>query len=245
MRSLIPLLITLLALGAATLRAEDSPPAPRSDKDPLESVNRAIFEFNNDLDTYFLRPVAKGYHFVMPDFAEQGVGNFFANLYDANAAVNALLQGRMGNAARVSGRFLVNSTLGVLGFFDVATRTGLTPYNTDFGHTLAIWGVPEGPYLMVPLLGPRTMRSGTGSMVDVYASPQSYVDNVRLRNSLYGLEIIDSRARLLDAEDLISGDRYIFVRDAYLQQREVLVNDGKVQDDFSDFGDDGLWEEEF
>lgn len=238
----ILLLLTLLALPAA---AEDVI-EETTVKDPLETVNRAIFSFNDGLDTYFLRPVASGYRFITPDFAERGIGNFFANLFDANSAFNALLQGRFASAARGGGRFLVNSTFGVLGFFDIASRMDfLYPYRTDFGHTLAIWGVPDGPYLMVPVLGPRTMRSGTGSIVDAYTSPQAFIDNVRLRNSLYGLELVDSRASLLDADELLSGDRYIFVRDAYLQQRRVLVNDGEVDDSFSDFGVDGAWEEEF
>ncbi len=212
--------------------------------DPFEPFNRAMFVFNDQLDRFVLKPVAQGYHFVMPDFAEQGVTNVFSNLYDVTSIANALLQGRFNNAGRVSGRFLVNSTFGLLGLFDVASRMGLEPYNTDFGHTLAIWGVPEGPYLMVPILGPRTLRSGTGSVVDAYLSPQAYVDNVRLRNSLYGTEIVNGRARLLEAEQLMSGDRYIFLRDAYIQQRNVLANDGKMEDSFSDYGDD-VWEADF
>ncbi|GAB3270646.1 MlaA family lipoprotein [Parahaliea aestuarii] len=238
------LLLTLFTLLAAPVRAQEVL-TDDSDRDPFESWNRAVFTFNDGLDTWFMRPVAKGYHFIMPDFAERGVTNFFANLYDANSVVNATLQGRFNHAARGSGRFLVNTVFGVAGVFDVATRMGLTPYPTDFGHTLAIWGAPSGPYLMVPLFGPRTVRSGAGSIVDVYGLPQTYVDNVALRNSLYGLELIEARARLLDVDKLTSGDRYIFIRDAYLQQREVLVNDGKIQDDFSDYGADGDWEEDF
>ncbi|TXS92691.1 VacJ family lipoprotein [Parahaliea maris] len=244
MNRLLPFLLTFVVLLAAPARGqqviEDD-----ANKDPFEDYNRAVFAFNDGLDTWFMRPVAKSYRFIMPDFAERGVTNFFANLYDANSVVNAVLQGRLNNAARGTGRFLVNSTFGVAGFFDVATRMGLTPYPTDFGHTLAVWGAPEGPYLMVPLFGPRTVRSGAGSIVDVYAIPQTYIDNVRLRNSLYGLELIDARARLLDVDELTSGDRYIFIRDAYLQQREVLVNDGRIQDDFSNYGTEDGWEEEF
>ncbi|MFV0478615.1 MAG: VacJ family lipoprotein [Parahaliea sp.] len=216
-----------------------------SARDPFEPWNRAVFIFNDKLDTYLLRPTAQGYHFLMPDFAERGVTNVFANLYDATTVVNAVLQGRLTNAGRSGGRFLVNSTLGVLGLFDVASRMGLMPYNTDFGHTLAVWGVPEGPYLMVPVLGPRTVRSGTGTIVNAYMAPQTYIDNVRLRNSLYGTELVNTRARLLEAEELMSGDRYIFVRDAYLQQRKMLVNDGQVSDSFSDFGDSDDWEDTF
>jgi len=239
-----PLLLVLSSLLTWSVQAQDS--AQESpEKDPFESANRLVFEFNDGFDTYLLRPVAQGYHFIMPDFAERGVGNFFANLYDANAALNAVLQGRIANAAEGGGRFLVNSTFGVFGLFDVASRMGLQPYRTDFGHTLAIWGMPSGPYVMLPVLGPRTARSGAGTIVDTYGSAQSYIEDVPLRNSLYGLELIDGRARLLQTDELLSGDRYIFVRDAYLQQREVLVNDGKVDDSFSDYGDDGGWEEDF
>ncbi len=213
--------------------------------DPFEPFNRVMFAINEQLDRFVLKPVAQGYHFVMPDFAERGVTNVFSNLYDVTTVANALLQGRFSNAGRVSWRFAINSTVGVLGIFDVATVWGVEPYPTDFGHTLAIWGVPQGPYLMVPIFGPRTLRSGTGTVVDAYLSPQAYIDNVRLRNSLYGTEIVNSRARLLEAEELMSGDRYIFIRDAYMQQRKVLAHDGAVQDSFSDFGEEGGWETDF
>src|SRR5690606_14940539 len=152
--------------------------------------------------------------------------------------INAVLQGRPGGAARAGGRFLLNSTIGMLGLFDVASRMGVEPYRTDFGHTLAIWGLPSGPYLVVPALGPRTVRSGTGSIFDGFTSVERTSDDVALRNSLRGLEVIDTRARLLQSEGLMSGDRYIFIRDAYLQRRRALVNDGVVDDGFSDFGDD-------
>ena len=212
--------------------------------DPFESINRPLFAFNNQLDKWILRPVAKGYDFVMPDPAQRGVGNFFANLYDFNSALNALLQARFEGAAQGGGRFLVNSTLGVFGLFDVATRMGIRPYRTDFGHTLALWGVPSGPYIMVPLFGPRTFRSGTGTVVDTYSSvPMLFVDDNTVRNTIWGVELVDGRSRLLAADELLSGDRYIFIRDAYLQQREYFVNDGKVEDNFSDYDDE--WEEEF
>lgn len=214
------------------------------DPDPWEGLNRPIFEFNERLDQYLLKPTAKGYQAVMPDPAEKGVSNFFGNLRDANSTINAVLQGRPGGAARAGGRFLLNSTIGMLGLFDVATRMGVEPYRTDFGHTLAIWGLPSGPYVMVPVLGPRTIRSGTGTVFDALTSVEVSIDDVRLRNSMFGLELVDTRVKLLKAEDLMSGDRYIFVRDAYLQQRRALVNDGVVEDGFSDFGDDE-WDEDF
>jgi phospholipid-binding lipoprotein MlaA len=233
------LLFFVLALPVSMAFAQE----PERNPDPLEAINRPLFELNNKLDQYFLRPVAKGYDWIMPGFAKRGVGNMFANMYDFNSALNGVLQARFTGAAQGGGRFLINSTLGLAGLFDVATPMGIRPYRTDFGHTLAIWGVDSGPYLMVPFFGPRTVRSGTGTIFDVYTSIPTYIDNVPLRNSLFGLELIDGRARLLQADELLSGDAYIFIRDAYLQQRETFVNDGVVKDDFSDFGNAEDWEE--
>jgi phospholipid-binding lipoprotein MlaA len=235
-RYLLVLVLTFQAVAATAQEQEKNP-------DPFEPVNRALFAFNDSIDRWFLRPVAKGYDWITPAPVQRGVGNMFANMYDFNAAINGVLQWRWAGAAQSSGRFLVNSTVGLLGVFDVATTMGISPYRTDFGHTLAIWGFESGPYLMVPLFGPRTIRSGTGTIFDTYTSIPTYIDNVRVRNSLWGLELIDDRARLLNADELVTGDRYIFIRDAYLQGRETFVNDGVVQDDFSDFGIDEDWEE--
>lgn len=229
-----------IIVGACLLLA----PALQAEDDPLEAINRPVFVVNDVLDRWALRPIAKGYDFVMPAPAQRGVSNFFANLYDVTSTLNAVLQWRWEGASQSGGRFLVNSTLGVAGLFDVATPMGIRPYRTDFGQTLALWGVPEGPYLMLPLFGPRTFRSGTGTLVDTFAlSVPPYVDNRSLRNSIWGLELVHGRARLLGSDELISGDRYIFVRDAYLQQRAAFVNDGELQDDFSDFED--AWDQEF
>jgi phospholipid-binding lipoprotein MlaA len=229
----------LLLLPMSSVLAQEESVNP----DPLESINRPLFALNNTLDKYLVRPIAVGYDFIMPAPAQRGVGNFFANIYDFSSALNAVLQGRLEGAAQGGGRFLVNSTVGVLGVFDVATPMGIRPYRTDFGHTLAIWGLPPGPYIMVPLYGPRTFRSGTGTIVDTYTSVPTYIDNVPLRNSIWGLELVDGRSRLLNAEQLMSGDRYIFVRDAYLQQRQYFITDGEVEDSFSGF--DEAWDAEF
>jgi phospholipid-binding lipoprotein MlaA len=213
------------------------------DVDPLEPLNRQLFLLNDVLDKYLVKPVAQGYQYVTPDIVERGVGNFFANMYDATSAVNAALQWKWVGAAQSGGRFLVNSTLGIAGVFDVATPLGIRPYRADFGQTLAVWGFDAGPYLMVPLFGPRTVRSGVGTLVDLYTSVPTYIDNDTVRYSIWGLEIVDTRARLLQAEELMSGDRYIFVRDAYLQQREYFINDGEVTDNFSNFEEGDDWEE--
>ena len=237
---LIPYFFALvLLLPAGLVQAGDEP----RNVDPFEAINRPLFELNNSLDRWLVRPVAKGYDWVMPGFAKRGVGNMFANMYDFNSAINGVLQGRFVGAAQGGGRFLVNTTLGVAGLFDVATGMGIRPYRTDFGHTLAIWGFESGPYVMVPFFGPRTIRSGTGTIFDTYTSIPTYIDNVPLRNSIWALELIDGRARLLSADELISGDPYIFVRDAYMQSRETFVNDGVVQDTFSDFEDEEDFED--
>lgn len=233
-------LFLFLSFALPSVLAAESP----KNVDPWEPMNQKLFILNDGLDKYLLRPLAVGYDFILPNFAKRGMGNFFANMYDANAAVNAVLQWRLEGSAQSAGRFVVNSTFGLLGFIDVATPMGIRPYRTDFGHTLAIWGAPSGPYLMVPFFGPRTIRSGTGTIFDSYVSVPAAADSVRVRNTLWGLELVDGRSRLLRLDELMSGDRYIFVRDAYLQQRQMFVNDGVVQDSFSDFSDEG-WDEDF
>jgi len=210
--------------------------------DPLEPINRAIFEFNNHADSYVLRPVAQGYDAVTPSIVRRGVNNFFSNLWDINGALNAFLQGRFGYGVDNTLRFVTNSTLGFLGIFDVASDMGLSKYQTDFGHTLAVWGAPEGAYVMFPLLGPRTLRSGLGTVVDAYASPTGQVDGTEVQWSLRAVELIDLRAGLLGTDRLLSGDQYIFFRDAYLQQRAALTSDGQAQDSFSEFDDS--WEDD-
>ncbi len=234
------LLVLLLALPAAPGWSQETEKNP----DPFESVNRAVFAFNDVMDRWLIRPVAKGYDWITPDPLQRGIGNFYANLYDFNSAINGVLQWRWGGTLQSGGRFLVNSTLGLAGFFDVATRMGIRPYRTDFGHTLAIWGVDSGPYLMIPFFGPRPVRSGAGTLFDLYTSvPYLYVDNEVARWTIWGMELIDGRARLLETDELVTGDRYIFIRDVYLQNRAMIVNDGVVEDTFSDFGDEEEWEE--
>ena len=231
------LIIALLfvSIGCATVQEEPN-------VDPFEGVNRVMFGFNDRLDSTVLAPTAKGYKAITPRFMQRGIRNFFANLYDLNGAVNATLQGRFRQVAQNSGRFMVNTTVGMLGFVDVATAMGIAPYRTDFGHTLAIWGFRSGPYLMVPFFGPRTVRSGAGTAFDTVLSVQWQLD-INTRDALFALEIIDNRAALIAAEGLITGDRYLFIRDAYLQQREYFVNDGAVEDTFSDYDEEFDWDE--
>ncbi|MDX2465173.1 MAG: VacJ family lipoprotein [Porticoccus sp.] len=207
-------------------------------QDPWEGFNRKVFIFNDTLDTYALKPVAKGYRAVTPDPVEDGISRMFSNLGEIVNVLNDVLQGKFGQAGNDTGRFLVNTTIGLVGFFDVADDLGL-PKNEgeDFGQTLGVWGVGEGPFLMLPLFGPSTLRDGPARIVDQLVNPISEVDHVPTRNTIYGVDIISTRADLLKAEELVSGDKYSFIRDVYLQRREFLLNDGKVEDDFGSYSE--------
>tara|TARA_R110002110_G_scaffold415561_1_gene650721 strand:- start:14625 stop:15362 length:738 start_codon:yes stop_codon:yes gene_type:complete len=238
------LLVLILLLTCSVSQADDDPKSVEvSNLDPWEPMNRKLFAFNEFLDDLVLRPVAVGYRFVMPDFAERGVSNFIDNIYQLNSVFNSLLQGELEGAAQSGSRFVVNSTLGLVGLFDVATPMGIDYHRADFGQTLAVWGFESGPYVMVPLLGPRTVRSGVGYLFDTYTSIPAYVDNREAAWTFWTVEVVDYRASLLKTEDLITGDRYIFLRDAYIQSRENFVRGGVVEDSFSDFEASGDWEE--
>jgi len=204
-------------------------------KDPWEPMNRKVFAFNEGLDKYILRPTAKGYRYVTPDPVENGVSNFINNIYEFNTIFNSILQGRVDNTIHSLGRFLINSTIGLGGFLDVATPMGVDRRPADFGQTLAAWGFDSGPFVMLPVAGPRTVRSGTGLLVDSYGNIPSLSGETAFNWTFLTVEAIDVRAQLLKADQLISGDKYIFLREAYLQQREVFLNDGVIDDSFSDF----------
>ncbi|MBX2808890.1 MAG: VacJ family lipoprotein [Cellvibrionaceae bacterium] len=209
--------------------------------DPYEGFNRTMFAFNNGLDTYLLKPVAKGYQFIAPGFVEKGVRNFFANLFEVRNVVNAGLQGKGKKSLTYTGRFLLNSTLGVLGLFDVANAVGLKKLEgEDFGQTLATWGVGSGAYLVLPFLGSSTVRDGFSIPADAIVDPVNYVGHSPTRNRLIIGRVIDTRASLLKAEELITGDRYVFIRDVYLQRRDYLINDGEVNDSFGEDLDEDL-----
>jgi phospholipid-binding lipoprotein MlaA len=199
-------------------------------KDPLEGYNRAMFEFNEGVDKVILKPVATGYKAIMPEIARTGVTNFFANLDDLWIGINNVLQGKVGDGVSDLGRFLMNSTVGILGLFDVASNVGLEKHNEDLGQTLGRWGFDPGPYFVIPVLGPSTFRDGLGRIVDWRGDPIRYVKNVPARNTLLASRIVSTRANLLDTSKLVDDaalDRYTFVRDAYLQRRRSLVYDGE------------------
>lgn len=202
--------------------------------DPLEGFNRAMFSFNDGVDRVAIKPLTQGYRYVVPDVAQTGVTNFFSNLRDVRTLLNNLLQGKFHNASEDFVRLSFNTVWGIGGLIDVATPLGIPKNNEDFGQTLGYWGVSSGPYLVLPLLGPSTFRDTAGLVPDFMADPVLYVDDRAIRNSLQVVRVLDTRSSLMGSERLISGDRYSFVRDAYLQRREFLINDGQVEVTFDE-----------
>jgi phospholipid-binding lipoprotein MlaA len=209
-------------------------------RDPFEPMNRAVYQFNDELDKALVRPVAEAYRHFVPPVVRTGIGNFFSNINDVLIALNNALQGKMPEAINDLGRVAVNTTLGVLGFRDVATELGVPKNDEDFGQTLGRWGFRDGPYIVLPILGPSSVRDTFGWAGDIYTHPLGYVDNVNARNSLIGLRFVTVRADLLEATNILETaalDPYEFVRDAYLQRRRNLVYDGKPPEEKDlDFG---------
>lgn len=199
-------------------------------RDPWQGYNRSMYKFNDKVDRTVLKPAAKAYRAVTPDLVEQGISNFFSNLDDVGNSLNNLLQGKPVSAGSDLLRFTMNSTLGIAGLFDVATPSGLIKHNEDFGQTLGVWGVPSGPYVVLPLLGPCTARGMVGKVPDYYTYyPWIYLDHVATANSVTALSAINLRARLLALESIVATDKffdpYATVRDAYLERRQYLVDD--------------------
>ncbi|UOD33311.1 VacJ family lipoprotein [Massilia violaceinigra] len=204
--------------------------ATNNPRDPLEPYNRAMFKVNDTIDEVALKPVATAYKKVLPSFVQTGVNNFFGNLSDVWTGANNLMQGKGEQGMSDWTRVALNSTFGIGGLFDIASEAGLKKHNEDFGQTLGYWGVPSGPYLMLPLLGPSTVRDTSGLPVDMAANGWSYVDPSRTRNIGTAVRVIDTRANLLDASNLLEGaalDRYEFIRDGFLQRRQSQVFDGE------------------
>ena len=222
-RSLAALALSLLAAGCATTGASN----PR---DPWEPLNRTTFGFNEAADRAVLKPLAEGYVAVVPGFAREGVNNFFENIADVATGLNNILQGKPGDGVSDLGRVVVNSTIGILGLWDVATPMGLEKHNEDFGQTLGVWGVGSGPYLVLPLLGPSTARDAPARAVDPGWYYNSAIDNWRAEWTLRVLDTLRTRANLLKAETVLDQaalDRYTFIRDAWLQRRRSQVYDGR------------------
>ncbi len=247
----LPLILVIsisVILGAcagptSTARSENT--ADRSAGDPWEPLNRGIYAVNNGLDKAALKPVAKGYRKVLPAFVRRGVGNFYANLRTPLTIINQVLQGKGRAAFSDTGRFLLNSTVGIGGLFDPATPAGLEEHREDFGQTLATWGVPDGPFVMVPLLGPRTLRDALAIPLNFLGQPLYHYDNTSVRDKLWGLEAIDVRARLLAADTFLedSFDPYVTIRGAYQQNRNFLIYDGEPPEEYDEFLDESLEED--
>ena len=212
--------------------------------DPFEDLNRDIFIFNEKLDEKLLKPAALTYRKVTPQFARTGVTNFFNNLEEIDTTINQVLQGEIKYAFNDAGRFVINSTIGLFGLIDVASKMGLERHEEDFGQTLGVWGFDSGPYIMIPFLGPSNPRDLLSRPISSFLSGTFAMEDNDVKITLVGIDALETRERLLDAETLIIGDKYIFVKDAYIQSREYEINNGSTEDDeFLDdmediFGDD-------
>jgi phospholipid-binding lipoprotein MlaA len=214
--------------------------------DPLEAINRPVEAFNQQVDIYVAKPVAKGYRAVTPDPLDRGVTNFFNNLADIPSAANNLFQLKPLRALNDIGRVCINTTIGILGLFDVASDMGLPSYKEDFGQTLGYWGVGDTPYLVIPFLGPMTLRDLVGRFADVFFNPVNYTTQT-VYWSLVALNMVDRRADLLEASEILDEaavDRYAFIRESYLQRRKRAINDGELPLEEDELFDENLFMDE-
>lgn len=229
---------TLLLLGCAS-----NPDRVVDERDPLELYNRAVYRFNTDFDKAFLRPLAIGYQKITPEQVDRGITNFFDNIADVTSVANNILQFKMSRAGSDVGRLFINTTVGLLGFIDVATNVGLPSYKEDFGQTLGYWGLEQGAYFVLPILGPSSIRDTIGLAGDVVTDPLFSLREDRVHWGLVGLRVVDRRADLLTAGDILQDaaiDPYSFLRDAYLQRRLSRVHDGNPP---RQEGQDEFWDE--
>ena len=223
-------------LSVSLLYAEDI-------NDPFEDINRITFKFNESIDNNFLKPVAVTYS-KAPKPIKKGISNFFDNLEEIETSVNQILQGKPKLAINDFSRFIINTTIGLGGFLDVATKIGLTRHEEEFDQTLALWGVPSGPYIMLPGLGPSTLRDTLARPFSSFLSVTFHMTESDVNLALKGMDALETRERLLEIESLIYGDRYNFVRDSYVQYMNYEINDGvDVEDEFIDDMDDLLIEQ--
>ena len=207
--------------------------------DPFEDLNRDIFVFNEKLDEKILKPTALVYRKVTPQFARTGVTNFFNNLEEIDTTINQVLQGEIKYAFNDAGRFVINTTIGLFGLIDIASKMGLEKHEEDFGQTLGVWGISSGPYIMLPFLGPSNPRDLLSRPISSFLSGTFAMEDNDVKFTLVGIDALETRERLLDAETLIIGDKYMFVKDAYVQSREYEINNGSTEDDvFLDDMDD-------
>lgn len=207
----------------------------KSPVDPWEKFNRSMFRFNDRADKILLKPLAKAYIKLTPGFFRQGVDNVFSNVLEIPSVLNGVLQGNFRGAAHDTGRLLLNSTLGLAGILDVAQYMNLkNDDHEDFGQTLAVWGVDAGPYMVLPFLGPSNLRDTTAIPVDWYTDPKTYIDHIPTKNTVRAVSLLNTRANLMPLEKSLTGDKYVFLREAYLQRRNFLVNNGEVEDSFGE-----------
>jgi phospholipid-binding lipoprotein MlaA len=227
LKHFILVLVCIFVTGCAGI----PPGTERLPDDPWEPFNRSIFIFNEGLDDYLLRPVTKGYRFVLPRLAQQGVDNFFGNYRDFYTMGNNLLQGNLSLATNDFMRVVINSVFGLAGFIDVATPAGLEKHRADFGQTFGVWGIPSGPYVVLPIFGPSSLRDTFGTAADLQTDYLfRLLPNVHLRNSLTILRIINARNDYYETGELFEGaaiDKYTFARDAYIQRRQYQINQAK------------------
>ena len=226
MRIQLLLIVSLLVLPFS---------AKSQDYDPWMRLNQHFFSVNDYFDQLLVRPIALTYTNVTPRFFQVGVGNVFDNLQDVNVAINDFLQFKIEDGLSDSGRIIVNSTVGIGGILDVATSMGLYRNEEDFGQTLGVWGFDAGPYVFLPVFGASNLRDSVGMIVDALFNPIRYIESIESRYALYLADELDFRSSLLAYDELIIGDRYLFVREAYIQNREYVVNDGEVTNEFGDF----------
>ncbi|QTD46060.1 MlaA family lipoprotein [Ottowia testudinis] len=217
-----------LAAGCATVPGSGDP------RDPWEGYNRSMFRFNESVDQAVFKPVATAYRDVLPQPVRTGVGNFFGNLGDVWSFVNNVLQAKPEGAMSSFWRVVINSTMGLGGVLDPATEMRLQRHREDFGQTLGRWGVPNGPYFVLPLFGPSTLRDSVALPVDWYGQPHTHINDIVTRNSLTGLSVVNTRAGLLATTDFLESaalDKYTFQRDAFLQKRRNEIYDGNPPQD--------------
>ena len=228
-----------LLLGAAALlipaAALAGDPADADPRDPWEGYNRAVYAFNDGLDTVLLKPAARAWNAAVPAPVDRSVGNFFANLGEVGNFANGLMQAKPGESARALARLAINSTIGLLGLFDVATGLGIERGEEDFGQTLGAWGAGPGPYFVLPVLGPSTVRDALGKPVDFATDPAAWLDDSAARNAAWAVDGVDRRAGLLATEAAVAdltADQYALVRNAYLDRRRHEVSDGAAAVDY-------------
>ena len=221
-------IILILLLSFTIFPQENS----EVNKDPFESINRVIFTISDELDTNFLKPTAEVYRDYAPALLKRSISNFFNNLSEIDTIANQILQGKFNLAFQDTVRFFINTTIGIGGIFDFATNVGLERHDEDFGQTLGYWGVGNGPYVFVPFVGPSTVRDLAGYPTSWYLSGNFAIDETEMKLVFTTLDVIETRERLLAAENLIIGDKYEFVKDVYMQSRNDLVLDGEVEDEF-------------